>query len=183
MATRDPKKHREYNAAWRAANAERERSNVEAWHKKNPGYYAGWYARNREKRKAETRAYTARNPGKAAAAVQSWRERNKEHEREYRKKYRKENAELMRTIAHKRYARKVGNGGRGVSPAEWLALLEQFGGKCAYCGAHATERDHVYPIVRGGKDEPENVVPSCRSCNARKRSKLPIQWMLSLAAR
>jgi len=40
---------------------------------------------------------------------------------------------------------------------------------CTYCGG--TDRicvDHREPLARGGDNTPENIVPSCRSCNARK---------------
>ena len=186
MKSRSPEekeKHRLYNKEWRLRNPERERANNAAWRAKNPGLYADYYRRNQERRRAESAAYRLAHPEKHKAAVDSWRERNKEHEKAYRKEYRAKNPELMRTLAHKRYARKVGNGGRGVSPSEWAGLLEQFNHCCAYCGRSGPlERDHVYPINLGGKDEAENVVPACRGCNAKKRSSKPIQWMLKHVA-
>ena len=50
-------------------------------------------------------------------------------------------------------------------------------GRCTYCGISATERDHVVPLSfqRAGKriaqsrtfrDQPDNIVPCCRECNA-----------------
>ena len=46
-------------------------------------------------------------------------------------------------------------------------------GKCHYCGvrvapAHLT-MDHVVPLVRGGRSTKNNVVPSCKDCNNRKK--------------
>ena len=56
---------------------------------------------------------------------------------------------------------------------EWLEILEEFGDACAYCQARDVplEIEHVTPISRGGRHTKANVVPACRSCNARKGAK------------
>ena len=41
-------------------------------------------------------------------------------------------------------------------------------GKCVYCGAKATEIDHVVPKANGGTDSTYNLVASCRTCNQKK---------------
>lgn len=41
-------------------------------------------------------------------------------------------------------------------------------GKCVYCGAKATEIDHVVPKANGGTDSTYNLVASCRTCNQMK---------------
>jgi 5-methylcytosine-specific restriction endonuclease McrA len=61
-------------------------------------------------------------------------------------------------------------------------LLKRDGPTCHYCnvetivGAQNISRectvDHVVPVSRGGKDELENLVISCRSCNSRKGAKM-----------
>jgi len=45
--------------------------------------------------------------------------------------------------------------------------------RCQYCGASAENIDHVVPKSRGGPHSWENVVASCRPCNARKRDRSP----------
>ena len=37
---------------------------------------------------------------------------------------------------------------------------------CNWCGAVATEADHIIPHAAGGSDDLENLTPSCRRCNA-----------------
>ncbi len=32
--------------------------------------------------------------------------------------------------------------------------------------------DHVVPIIRGGRSTKGNVVPACKSCNAKKKHRL-----------
>lgn len=57
-------------------------------------------------------------------------------------------------------------------------LLEATGGLCAYgCGRSATTFDHVIPVKLGGKTEPGNMVPACRSCNSSKNANDPLPWI------
>jgi hypothetical protein len=45
---------------------------------------------------------------------------------------------------------------------------------CAYCGAPASEIDHVVP----GVDDVENFAAACRTCNARKGERSLLGWLL-----
>jgi 5-methylcytosine-specific restriction protein A len=53
-------------------------------------------------------------------------------------------------------------------------------GLCHYCrrsvGVKALTMDHVVPLGRGGRSVRGNVVPSCKPCNDRKKTMLPIEW-------
>jgi 5-methylcytosine-specific restriction endonuclease McrA len=51
---------------------------------------------------------------------------------------------------------------------------------CQYCGASAENLDHVIPRSRGGLHVWENVVASCRKCNARKEDRTPQEAGFSL---
>lgn len=48
-------------------------------------------------------------------------------------------------------------------------IYNQFGGRCAYCGEEITIKqmqvDHIEALRIGGKDELENMICACRSCN------------------
>jgi 5-methylcytosine-specific restriction endonuclease McrA len=52
------------------------------------------------------------------------------------------------------------------------AVFARDGHRCQYCGGSAENIDHVIPRSRGGLHAWENVVASCRPCNARKRDHL-----------
>jgi 5-methylcytosine-specific restriction endonuclease McrA len=58
---------------------------------------------------------------------------------------------------------------------EWrklrLTILDRDHHTCAYCGAEATEVDHIQARANGGQDTPDNLVASCRTCNATKQDK------------
>lgn len=78
------------------------------------------------------------------------------------------------------------------------AIFARDGGLCQYCGLQAENVDHIVPRSRGGTHTWENVVASCKPCNARKEDRLlhetnfalrtrPIQprgraWVISIGA-
>lgn len=53
-------------------------------------------------------------------------------------------------------------------------------GKCYYCRKQfpvsELTMDHLIPLARGGKSVKENLVPSCKECNNRKKYLLPTEW-------
>ena len=50
-------------------------------------------------------------------------------------------------------------------------LFKKYNGQCVYCGAKATEIDHIIPKSSGGTNSIHNLVASCRSCNQMKSNK------------
>ena len=53
-------------------------------------------------------------------------------------------------------------------PLSRRAVFARDGHRCQYCNRAAENIDHVVPRSRGGTHSWDNVVASCRSCNARK---------------
>ena len=57
-------------------------------------------------------------------------------------------------------------------PAGWdkirASVLFKANHLCHYCGAKANEVDHVIPLSQGGTNKADNLVASCKTCNARK---------------
>jgi 5-methylcytosine-specific restriction endonuclease McrA len=96
----------------------------------------------------------------------------RDHERAaYRAMY----AQNRDRIAAEKKARK-----RGVRVLPTLAreyLLEQFGGRCAYCPAQAKTWDHVIPVADGGETVPGNILPACLSCNSSKKASDLVEWL------
>ena len=60
------------------------------------------------------------------------------------------------------------------------AVFARDGHRCQYCGAAAENIDHVIPRSRGGEHVWENVVASCRPCNAAKEDRLLSETHLKL---
>ena len=47
---------------------------------------------------------------------------------------------------------------------------------CFYCEDFSTTVDHVVPLIRGGTNHRDNLVPCCRPCNSSKGDKLLNEW-------
>lgn len=60
---------------------------------------------------------------------------------------------------------------------QWLAIVEAYDDRCAYCGDLYKVIEHVIPLSRGGKNEVGNVVPACEPCNDHKHTKTPVEWI------
>ena len=53
-------------------------------------------------------------------------------------------------------------------------------GECYYCGDNVgpgtLTMDHIVPLARGGKSTKNNIVPTCKVCNNKKKTLLPLEW-------
>jgi 5-methylcytosine-specific restriction endonuclease McrA len=51
---------------------------------------------------------------------------------------------------------------------------------CYYCGRQFKSKeltmDHVVPLSRGGRSTKDNLVSSCKECNNKKKTLLPMEW-------
>jgi 5-methylcytosine-specific restriction protein A len=58
------------------------------------------------------------------------------------------------------------------NPPGWArtrsTILHRANNTCAYCGAYATEVDHVTPVSQGGTHHASNLVAACTNCNKQK---------------
>ena len=177
----------EYKRAWALANTEKTKAAKQ-----------GWADRNREKIAASCREYRKNNPEKRRATCKRWENAHPEDRKRLRREgmrraYRKnpdkfreaaksymlsKGKDYVSWIGHRRRARKANAPGNGLRPDEWQSLCAQYDHRCAYCGKPSRlEREHVVPLIRGGHDDVNNIVPSCRSCNASKGTKLVSEWI------
>lgn len=90
--------------------------------------------------------------------------------------YRAQYAASPEAIRQRVHARK-----RSLDPIPgWWAAEHRdvFGGLCAYgCGREAAGWDHIWPVNRGGRSVPGNLVPACGSCNSSKSDNAPGAWV------
>lgn len=71
-------------------------------------------------------------------------------------------------------------GGRGYTAEDIFKIRKQLGNKCAYCSTplnHGGHVDHIVPVSRGGKNEPENLTLACARCNLEKHAKTPEEFL------
>ena len=156
----DPEKYRkasnESGARWRAKHPERYRESS----RRIAREYA---ARHKEERAGQRAAWAAKNPEWNRERYRIWCSKNRERIQQYG------------------YRRRVLllSGGCGVSREELGHLFDACSGKCAYClTADATDVDHVQPLARGGRDELDNLVPACKSCNSSKKNSTLLELLM-----
>lgn len=84
----------------------------------------------------------------------------------------KSSARLKR--ARSRRTERIDASGDTLTAYQWRRILRAYDGYCAYCDQNDRPLtiDHVIPVARGGSNTKTNVVPSCHSCNSRKRDEL-----------
>lgn len=135
-----------------------------------------WRQANPDRLKANIAAYKRRHPDRVKAAMRSWVKAHPEYTRNRYVK-RKSDPQAYRKLldSNLRYQKRMRDASEDtdLTPEDVLALLAK---PCHYCGGKAGELDHVIPISRGGVHCLENVVPACRSCNARKGARTPEEW-------
>ena len=104
-----------------------------------------------------------------------------EHRREYAKQYLKDNPERMRAIRRNRKSR-IKAERLDFTEQDWARLVARYRGRCAYCGERpdTLHREHVIPIARGGRHSIGNILPSCPTCNYRKKTKLLVEFRREL---
>uniref|UniRef100_A0A6M3JLV8 Putative homing endonuclease n=1 Tax=viral metagenome TaxID=1070528 RepID=A0A6M3JLV8_9ZZZZ len=121
-----------------------------------------------EKVKKAVNNYYKNHPEKVKASAKRWRENN--HDKASllwkRRDYRERNAEGDFTLE------------------EWNTKLEEYNYRCAYCGCELTSDtitiDHQIPLIRGGTNYIDNLVPSCQSCNSKKGTKTAEEYLAIL---
>src|SRR5713101_5359321 len=107
MPYKDPERQRAYAREWIKRNAQKAREAMRRWRIAHP-----------DEHNAKNRLYYARHRDERLAQSAAYHREHPEIGLARWQNYR----------ARKRAA--VGS----FTPAEWLALVEQYGGRCAYCG-------------------------------------------------
>lgn len=142
---------------------------------KSKARYAKNYQDNKERRDAQAVEWVKKNPERSRAIKRSWSQRNPENARKQAKRYAKRHPDKVLERNKRRRARERGAPG-DYSRAEWFACLARWDYECAYCTLPFTSdrlptQDHMLPLTRGGHHVDANIVPACRSCNSRKRTR------------
>jgi 5-methylcytosine-specific restriction endonuclease McrA len=142
-----------------------------------------YYETNREKILKQERAWQETNPERFAEMQAAWYRRNIERllpvRAEASRAWHKANPEKCCAMAAKRRALKYSNTpiSEMLTSTEWLAILAEANGHCAYCGKETKlTLDHVIPLSKGGKHSKDNVAPVCGHCNSSKGNKNLEEW-------
>jgi 5-methylcytosine-specific restriction endonuclease McrA len=125
--------------------------------------------KNIEKRKAYEKMYRATNKDKLKKQIKTWQLKNAERCNMRSKKWASKHPEKTRINWQQRMARK-NRLPSSLTIAQWEEIKTIFSNKCAYCGGCGElQQDHFVPLVKGGEYSHNNIIPSCKRCNASKQ--------------
>src|SRR3990167_1676847 len=195
---RNATQNAERKRVWDEAN--RERLSVENRRRKKANkdrlstQHRAWIAANREHVRLYEKAYRERNREKIRAKNAEWEQRNADRMLQHRREYEKNNRKRLRERSRDRI-RELLKLRRHVRRAQqsqvrcdltleqWREIVLLWKRRCAYCKRRPKilEQDHVVAISKGGGHTASNIVPACRSCNARKGNRplaVPLQLHL-----
>lgn len=149
--------------------------------------------KNAEKRREYFREYQKKNAKSLLKYVQGRRMMNLDEERRkgrekyhknenyrkylraYQRKWRKNNPDKVKAIAHRRRAKRIG-AGESFSAEEWEQLKKYYKYTCLCCRRQEPEikltPDHVIPLGEPGTGRISNIQPLCLSCNSSKGARV-----------
>ena len=176
---------KKYMKQYRIKNRERILKQMSTWHKNNrekeeeykrkhpeisKESSKRYREKNRELLREKRKIYRMDNTGK----IKKYEKDNHEKRKGYHKKYiktEKGKAMAQRGMARRRAKeREIIN---TLTSEEWLNILEKHNFRCVYCDVEFNcgllpTKDHIVPLIKGGHNVKENIVPACQSCNSKK---------------
>ena len=190
---------REYDRKWRTENVEKCQEKQKRWRSKYPDYIsprdlkrktdgfcsccgAQWEStqfKTCDRCRETDRKWRVDHPNRSRA----WEKEHPEHNREYKKKHRKR----YNVNENNRRARIKGVGGE-LPPDIESILFEAQNGRCYLCENPLYESlndppqiEHKIPVSRGGPNVITNIGLAHTSCNVRKHTKTPEEYLEYLA--
>lgn len=161
--------HRDERLAYKAAYYQSHREAILAKQKANRVVL-------RERRRASKAAYAARHSAEKRAYDTAYTRMHRAQRAMTSKAWSKAHPETGRARSQRYRARKAQAPTHDFTAAQWQAMQEHYGHCCVYCGRQMQrlEQDHIQPLSKGGAHTLVNIVPACRSCNARKSAGAPL---------
>jgi 5-methylcytosine-specific restriction endonuclease McrA len=90
--------------------------------------------------------------------------------------WRTNHPEEVRMGSQRRVAKK-NNLEKTLTKEQWEETKKHFGRKCCYCGGHGKlQQEHFIPVAKQGGYVFGNILPSCKTCNLNKGTKLFSEW-------
>lgn len=150
-------------------------------------HYRKHYHENIEKERARSKNYYYDNIEKEKERATKYQAEHREKKREYdRKWYKTPQGQVVAFNARIKRRQKEEQQGNGITPDQWLEMMNFFDWKCAYSGEYIGSKenqsirsiDHIVPLVKGGAHEIWNCVPMYRPFNSSKNDKDLEEWYL-----
>lgn len=176
-ATRAWNQRTNYSSRWYQANKEKASEQIRQRYAENREYFAEhsrqYHWKNKEKRNEYRRLLHVKNAESEREYNARYREANRERRRQVWREWARNNREKIIENVHRRRAR-IAEADGDFTAEQWIELCARYEYVCLCCertGAKL-EADHIVPIARGGSNDINNIQPLCRSCNARKHTKI-----------
>lgn len=181
MPYRDPEDARAQKRRYYQANRDRILAQVKARYAANPEKVREYQKGLREGKETREKILAAKRQWNKRRGKRTLTVAQAETNRVRVKRWRAANPERVRLLSRNgranRRARLRGVTFEHIAATAWEAKVAEYGGRCAYCGEPAMERDHFVPLARGGTHTLDNLVPACGPCNRGKHAKLPEEWI------
>lgn len=161
----------------RAADPASARRKATEWRRKNPDKIAEYNRRDHEKhgpKRAEYFAdYYLKNRDHRLIVGKEYNKKNRDKRRAYEQQYYLGHTEKFIEKEERRRARQANAPICDLTREEWEFIKNVYNYRCVYCTKRLTRltKDHITPLDRGGSHTASNIVPACRSCNAKKGTK------------
>ena len=163
------------------ADPEKYRAASKVFREQNPAYvkdyFQKYHAEHRDSLNADRRARYWEDPEAERAYRRTYSAANREKVRAVVRAWFRRHPHVSALAANKRRARWA-NVEDKLTEEQLDEILVFFDFRCGYCltdlrtlPKHLRTWDHMLPIVRGGSNTPENVIPCCKSCNSRKKDR------------
>jgi len=147
-------------------------------------YLNNYYRTNKPRIKAKQREYAERVKEKTVAQHREYYARPEiklRRRNHFRTPEGKAQMSMWNRLKHARRRSAVGV----CTKQQWLARVEYYGWRCAYCRIVLTmstlTMDHAIPVSRNGAGWPSNLVPACKFCNSKKKTRTYTEYMAILA--
>lgn len=163
--------------AYREANIERERAYQHAYDQARQAQRQAYYQVTKPQRQIRAQAYYEANKDQINAAARAWQRANRAKRLAIEQRYVERHPDAIKAKKSTDYARRRNVTIRDFTAAQWATKQAAWQYRCHYCPPtcwectrelHKLTKDHVIPVTKGGHHTDANIVPACRSCNAKK---------------
>lgn len=142
-----------------------------------------YYKENKEYFVEHNKTYYEENKEELVKRSREYREENKEELAKKKRIYNKTSQGQVAIFNGNTKRRKREQQGNGITPDQWLEMMNFFDWKCAYSGKSINVKenrtiDHIVPLAKGGAHEIWNCVPMDKSLNSSKHDKDLEEWYL-----
>ena len=139
---------------------------------------ARYRSANRAGLRVKSLEYARANAESMNAKRRAWRLANPEKNKEQKDDWRRRNP-LKHAVQFARHRARKARAEGDFTDVDFLCIVEDQDRKCFYCSTDISLKptiDHYIPFLRGGSNWSTNIVAACKSCNTKKRNRMPYDF-------